>query len=77
MSEAGGHSSEWPEPIAGLLPHQTSLATVIQSAISRVYFYASAQNTCYSGYRARQICGFFMAEREANTIPLRKYARQL
>ena len=32
MSEAGGHSSEWPGPIAGLLPRQTSLATVASGA---------------------------------------------
>lgn len=44
---------------------------------SRVYFFLGAQNTKQSGYRARQTCGFFMAEREANTTPSRKYARRL
>lgn len=44
---------------------------------SRVYFFLGAQNTSSSGYRVRQICGFFMAEREANTTPSREYARRL
>lgn len=44
---------------------------------SRVYFLLGAQNTSSSGYRVRQICGFFMAEREANTTPSREYARRL
>lgn len=32
MSEAGGHSSEWPGPIAGFPPRQSLLATVESGA---------------------------------------------